>query len=205
MESNNHNDGHHTDNGSGHDEAHGQEHVHVYDGIVEQNNAMPAWWVWLFILTMAFGFIYWLHYTSGSGPTLLQEYEVALKQFQEEADRAASQVQAETEESLEAYMKNEMAISNGSGIYVAKCAMCHGDNLEGKIGPNLTDNFWIIGNGSRMDVLQTITKGSAAKGMPPWEGMLKPKEIKDVTAFVYMKIGSNPANAKAAEGTEVKK
>jgi cytochrome c oxidase cbb3-type subunit 3 len=69
----------------------------------------------------------------------------------------------------------------------------------------LTDNFWTTGDGSRMAVLHTITKGSAVKGMPAWEGMLKPKEIKDVASFVYSKIGSNPANPKAPEGTEAKK
>jgi cytochrome c oxidase cbb3-type subunit 3 len=56
-----------------------------------------------------------------------------------------------------------------------------------------------------MAVLHTIAKGSAAKGMPPWEGVLKPKEIKDVFAYVYSKIGSQPANPKAPEGNEVKK
>lgn len=182
-----------------------EDQVHIYDGIVEQNNPMPEWWKWLFILSIAFSFNYWLHYETGSGPTLKQEYDEALKKYQEDVDRAAGQTQADTEESLAGYMKSEPALANGAGVFALKCAMCHGENLEGKIGPNLTDAFWTTGNGSRMAVLQVIAKGSAAKGMPPWEGMLKAKEIKDVTAFVYSKIGSQPANPKAPEGTEVKK
>lgn len=181
------------------------DEVHVYDGIVEQNNPMPDWWIWLFILCVAFGFVYWLHYASGSGPTLRQEYEQALLDFQNQVDRQASTAQAESEETLTAYMKNEMAIANGMGLFASKCAMCHGENLEGKIGPNLVDNYWTTGDGSRMAILHTIAKGSAAKGMPPWEGLLKPKEIKDVAAFVFSKLGSNPANAKVPEGNEVKK
>lgn len=189
-------------NNSNHSNQDGQE-VHVYDGIIEQNNPMPTWWTWLFIICIAFGFVYWIHYFSGSGPTLIQEYDEALKQYEQDVEKAAGQVQAETEETLAAYMKNESALMNGAGIFAAKCAMCHGEKLEGKIGPNLTDRFWTNGDGSRMAVHHTIAKGSAAKGMPPWEGVLKPKEVKDVFAFVYSKIGSQPANAKAPEGKEV--
>lgn len=192
MESNNKNQGN------------SQEGFHVYDGIVEQNNPMPGWWIWLFILTVAFGFVYWVHYFSGSGPTLIQEYDEAFKKYQQETEKMAMVAQVETEETLTSYMKGEVVIASGAEIYASKCAMCHGEKLEGKIGPNLTDKFWTTGDGSRLAILHTIAKGSGAKGMPPWEGMLKAKELKDVAAFVYSKVGSNPPQAKAPEGSEVK-
>lgn len=184
------------DNKTNHDE-------HVYDGIVEQNNPMPEWWIWIFILTMIFGFIYWLHYEIGGGPTLQDEYNVAMQELENKIQKATV-ASVDTEESLTNYMKAEKALLDGSKIYTEKCAMCHGVNLEGKIGPNLTDNYWITGSGTRLDVVHVITKGSPAKGMPPWEGLLKPVEIKSVAAFVYSKIGSKPANAKAAEGNPIK-
>lgn len=181
------------------------EHTqHVYDGIVEENNPMPDWWNWLFIFTVIFAAIYWLHYSTGGGPKLIDEYHAAMAQYQEKVDKAAANAPADTEETLMAYMKNESAIAEGGKLYAEKCGMCHGTALEGKIGPNLTDKNWINGQGTRMDIVHVITKGSAAKGMPPWEGLLKPKEIKNVAAFVFSKIGSNPANAKAPEGNLVK-
>lgn len=192
MDSNNHNEGNH-----------GAD-VHVYDGIIEENNPMPDWWIWLFFLCIIFAFIYWIHYFTGNGPTLKEEYDIAMKNYEQMIESGTSK-QVETEETLMMYMKGETSLSNGAGIFTSKCAMCHGDKLEGKIGPNLTDMFWTTGDGSRMAVLHTISKGSAAKGMPPWEGMLKPNEIKDVTGFVYSKIGSNPPNPKAPEGVETKK
>ena len=127
-----------------------QHQTHVYDGIVEQNNPMPGWWVALFIGSCIFAAIYFLHYTSGSGPTLLQEYDADMKIFKETLAKNAPPPPADTEESLRAYMGGEAAIQEGKNLYTAKCAMCHGENLEGKIGPNLTDRFWITGDGSRL-------------------------------------------------------
>ena len=179
------------------------EAKHFYDGIEEQNNPMPDWWVWLFIFCIIFAFIYWLHYFSGSGLSLKQEYIAAMAEYRQNIEKNAGSV-VETEESLAALIKNEALLHEGGEIFAAKCAICHGDHLEGKIGPNLPDRFWSAGDGSRMAVMHTIAKGSAVKGMPAWETQLKPNEIKSVTAYVYSKIGSNPANPKAAEGVEVK-
>lgn len=178
--------------------------LHVYDGIAEQNNPMPDWWVGLFILCIIFAAIYWLHYQVGGGPTLKQEYAQAMNDYKIEVEKNAGRITVDTEENLMAYMKSENAIHEGGELFATKCAMCHGADLEGKIGPNLTDKFWLIGDGSRLSIVQSIKKGSAAKGMPPWETMLKPNEIKDVATYVYSKIGSKPANPKAPEGTEAK-
>ncbi|MEK6627313.1 MAG: cbb3-type cytochrome c oxidase N-terminal domain-containing protein [Bdellovibrionota bacterium] len=181
-----------------------KQSFHVYDGIEEQNNPMPDWWIWLFILTVIFSLIYWLHYTSGSGVTLKEEYDVAIKAYQEKNSQNLNNSSSETEESLMAFMKSENSILEGKNIYSAKCAMCHGVQLEGKIGPNLTDTFWITGKGTRVDVVKVIQKGAPAKGMPPWEALLKPEEIKYVASYVFSKKGSNPSNAKISEGVEVK-
>lgn len=181
-----------------------ENHHHVYDGIIEQNNPMPDWWIWLFIFTVIFGFIYWLHYTFGGGPNLKEEYNVAMQTYQSELEKGGQQQVADTEESLSEYMKVEANLLKGSTVFSEKCAMCHGVNLEGKVGPNLTDKHWINGNGTKLDIAQVIKKGVPSKGMPPWESLLKPNELKSVAVYVFSKIGSQPANAKAAEGHEVK-
>lgn len=178
--------------------------LHEYDGIEEQNNPMPSWWIWLFILSCIFAFIYWIHYTFGGGPTLTQEYQADLERYNQKVEAAQNTAGVETEESLTEFMKNESNLLAGAQIYAEKCAMCHGDKLEGKIGPNLTDNFWINGQGSRMDIMNLIAKGVPAKGMPPWEGMLKPNAMKSVVGYVVSKLGSQPPNAKEPQGTEIK-
>ncbi|MES2800974.1 MAG: cbb3-type cytochrome c oxidase N-terminal domain-containing protein [Bdellovibrionota bacterium] len=181
-----------------------QSEIHNYDGIEEQNNPMPDWWIWLFILCVIFSSIYWLHYQFGGGQSQSEEYAKAIARFTEEIKNGDAVTTPDSEESLIEYMKIESAVRGGAEMYSSKCAMCHGEHLEGKIGPNLTDQYWTTGNGSRMAIVHTINKGSAEKGMPPWESMLKPNDIKNVAAFIYSKIGSNPQNAKAPEGNQVK-
>lgn len=178
--------------------------VHVYDGIVEENNPMPGWWIWLFILTVIFAFLYWLHYEIGGGPTLKQEYAQELAAYNKMVEKNAMSGAADSEELLIAYMQNEQVQLQGATLFSEKCAMCHGVHLEGKIGPNLTDNFWIFGKGTRLDVVRVIREGSPVKGMPAWQSLLKPAEIKNVAAFVFSRIGSKPANAKAPDGVDVK-
>lgn len=177
---------------------------HNYDGIVEENNPMPGWWSWLFILTVIFGSLYWLHYEIGGGQTQAQEYSEALKIYQSETEKNSANAPPDSEDALAVYMKNELTLLSGAQIFSEKCAMCHGVNLEGKIGPNLTDNFWILGAGKRADLVKTIKEGSPVKGMPAWQPLLKPEEIKNVAAYVFSKSGSKPAGPKAPEGTEVK-
>lgn len=177
---------------------------HNYDGIEEENNPMPGWWSWLFIFTVIFGFMYWLHYEIGGGQTQAQEYAEALKNYHSETEKNSANVPPESEEALVSYMKNENVLLSGAQLFSEKCAMCHGVNLEGKIGPNLTDNFWIFGDGKRADIVKIIKEGSPVKGMPAWQPLLKPEEIKNVAAFVFSKNGSKPANPKAPDGAEVK-
>lgn len=35
---------------------------HEYDGIRELDNVLPPWWLWMFYATIAFSFVYLIHY-----------------------------------------------------------------------------------------------------------------------------------------------
>src|SRR5208282_6863296 len=37
---------------------------HEWDGIRELNTPLPRWWLWLFYITIAFAFGYWIFYPS---------------------------------------------------------------------------------------------------------------------------------------------
>ncbi|NPD47632.1 MULTISPECIES: c-type cytochrome [unclassified Lentimicrobium] len=96
-------------------------------------------------------------------------------------------------------------IEAGKALFQAKaCFACHGMNAEGNaLGPNMTDNFTKHGC-SEEEIISVINKGVAGTAMVPYEAQLKPEEVKALAKFIVSLKGSNPANAKAAEGEECK-
>jgi cytochrome c oxidase cbb3-type subunit 3 len=106
----------------------------------------------------------------------------------------------ETEESIKAASAKPGLAEVGAAQYAAKCVACHGDQLQGQIGPNLTDKFWIHGKGSHLDIVKVIREGVPDKGMPPWGTVLKKDEVYAVTAYIISKKGSNPKGAKEPQG-----
>lgn len=174
---------------------------HSHDGIQEYDNPLPAWWLWTFLLTIIFAFHYWIHYEFAGGTT--QKEELARDMSQVESHQRSRPAPAESENDLKILAGDGPALAQGKDIFVAKCAACHGADLQGIIGPNLTDEYWIHGKGSLVDIAVVVRGGVLDKGMPPWEGQLKPDEVKAVVVFVASRKGSHPANPKGPQGEKV--
>ena len=91
-------------------------------------------------------------------------------------------------------------LSAGKAIFNEKCAVCHKTDGGGGIGPNLTDEYWILGGGIK-NVFSTISEGGRdGKGMVSWKAELKPSEIAQAASYVLSLQGTTPAEPKAAEG-----
>jgi len=175
---------------------------HNYDGIQEYNNPLPNWWLVTFYGTIIFAVFYYGFYQLGSGPSLAQELVVARQEL--DAKRPVEpKGPTQSEDELAALMTKPEALAQGKEIFVAKCVACHLEGGQGLVGPNLTDNFWINGKGTRQDILQVVRKGVVEKGMIAWETMLKPEETLAVSGYVFTLKGTNPPNPKAPQGTEV--
>ena len=170
---------------------------HKYDGIEEFDNVLPAWWLYIFFGTIIFGFIYFLHYSTGSGPTQRQELQVSLDQIRALKKGGPTY----TEEKLAALF-DEKLTHEGREVFAAKCVACHGPAGGGLIGPNLTDKSWIHGQGTRADILKVISEGAPDKGMPAWGEQMAENEILEVASFVYSIKGTFAKDGKPAQGTE---
>ena len=94
-------------------------------------------------------------------------------------------------------------LAGGKKIYDTNCVACHKADGGGSIGPNLTDEYWILG-GDVKDVFNTIMEGGRdGKGMVPWKAQIKPSEIQKVASYILSLQGTNPPEAKAPEGANI--
>ena len=168
---------------------------HDYDGIRELDNRLPNWWLLTLFGAIVFSFGYWLYYHSF-------EWERGLwADFAEDEAAAAAQAAKAgpvTDDLITKLATNNEAVMKGEAVFKQQCAACHGDKGEGKIGPNLTDKFWIHG-GKPTDIYKTISTGVAAKGMPAWETMLGTEKTRYLAAYVSTLRNKN-VPGKAPEG-----
>lgn len=174
---------------------------HNYDGIRELDNNLPPWWVYMFYATIIFGVVYLARFHVFNDYTQDMEYEQevaeAMIAIEEYKKTAKGLVDANTVELL----TEASDIKAGGAIYTANCVACHMPDGGGGIGPNLTDEYWILGGGVK-NVFHTISEGGRdGKGMIAWKQTLKPAEIAQVASYILSEInGKTPANPKAAEG-----
>lgn len=174
---------------------------HEYDGIQEYDYPLPEWWLFAFLGTIMFAFFYFIHYDSGAGTSIAQELKSDMASI--DTLKRNRPVSGDSDEELRQLLASAAAVDNGRAVFAAKCAACHGVHLEGVIGPNLTDEYWIHGRGTLTDIAGTVRKGVLEKGMPPWDGVLKETELKSVVAYIVSQRGTNPPNAKAPQGDKV--
>ncbi|MDM1045377.1 c-type cytochrome [Myroides sp. 1354] len=173
---------------------------HDYDGIKELDNELPPWWVGLFYVTVIFSVVYLLRFHVFGGDNQIVEYEkamaIAKEQIEEYKKTAADLISAEDAQ----YLTDEASLAAGKKIFEMNCVACHQADGGGGIGPNLTDDHWILGGGVK-NVFHTISEGGRpGKGMVDWKKTLKPSEIEKVTSYVISLNGTTPASPKEAEG-----
>ena len=173
---------------------------HDYDGIKELDNDLPPWWKYLFIISVIWGVAYFAHYEIFGGESQEMEFARSMEEAKialEEYKKTAPDVMDADKVTL---MTDAGDLAKGKAIYETNCAACHKIDGGGQIGPNLTDEHWVLGGGIK-NVFHTISEGGRdGKGMVSWKAILKPTEIQQVASYVLSLQGSNPAEAKAAEG-----
>lgn len=170
---------------------------HNYDGIRELDNNLPPWWKYLFYVTIVFSVIYMGYYHILSGPSSAKEYENEVREAQL-ALAATQGNQPVTADNIK-LLTDAASLAKGKEIYTKNCASCHGNKGEGMVGPNLTDDYWIHG-GSVKDVYLVLINGVLAKGMPSWKAQFSPQDLEATASYVKSLHGTNPPNAKEAQG-----
>ena len=173
---------------------------HDYDGIRELDNVLPPWWVKMFYASIVFAVIYLVRFHVLEGPDQKAEFDTEM----EEARIAVEEYKKTAKDLIDAetvtLLTDAGDLAEGKKLFETNCIACHRADGGGTIGPNLTDEHWILGGGIK-NVFNTVTKGGRdGKGMVAWKGTLKPSEIQQVSSYVLSLQGTNPADAKAPEG-----
>lgn len=176
---------------------------HNYDGIKELDNPLPRWWVQGFYLTIIFSLAYVFYFHVFDKGSIEKEYQQDMAELLDKNAAETAQEETLSTEEIEKKLKSPEVLALGKTEFKTKCLSCHGANGEGGIGPNLTDAYWIHGDGTFLTTLKTVQEGVAAKGMPPWKALMKKDEIVAVTAYVLSLKGTRPSNAKAPQGEKV--
>ncbi len=133
------------------DEEIAEAEAHVWDEDVrELNNPLPMWWLWLFVLTIIWGGLYFLLYPSLGvydgvlGWSQEQQYEAQMAAAEERYGPLFAQFGSTPAEEL---VDNPQAMQTGASLYANYCSQCHGANALGATGfPNLRDDVWNWGS-----------------------------------------------------------
>ncbi|MFI0490843.1 cbb3-type cytochrome c oxidase N-terminal domain-containing protein [Flavobacterium sp.] len=174
---------------------------HDYDGIKELDNNLPPWWVYLFYACIVFAVVYLVRFEVMGGDNQEMELKKEMAQAKVEVAEYMKNAPDLMDEKTVTLLTSPADLAAGKAIFMTNCVACHRADAGGQIGPNLTDDHWILGGGIK-NVFHTITNGGRdGKGMIAWsKNGLKPKDIQHVASYVLSLHGSNPVNPKAPDG-----
>ena len=178
---------------------------HVADGIEEFDNPLPAWWFYMFVITIVWGVGYLIVYPGMGnfagviGWTQVGQYDkevaAADEKYRDMRDRYLALP-------VEEIAGDPAVRKMGMRMFANNCAQCHGADAKGRYGfPNLTDDDWIFG-GDPATIKATLENGRQAV-MPAWGSIIGDKGVTDVTRYVLSLNGRDVEEAQIAAGETV--
>ncbi|MFB9057488.1 cbb3-type cytochrome c oxidase N-terminal domain-containing protein [Mariniflexile ostreae] len=173
---------------------------HNYDGIKELDNDLPPWWLYGFYASIVFAALYLVKYHIFNGDNQMDEFETELAEAKIAIEAYKKTAKDLVDINTVTLLTDASDLSAGKAVYETNCVACHMADGGGGIGPNLTDDHWIL-DGDIKGVFNTISEGGrSGKGMIAWKSQLKPLQMAQVASYVLSLQGTTPANPKAAEG-----
>ena len=167
-----------------------------WDGIRQNDNKLPSWYVWSFIGTIIFAAVYLIiyHVTDNWTQDRAFREEVAAHE-QMFGTTSVSSEQFSTD--ANPFRGDAAAVTEGEKTYKSLCAACHGQNAEGIVGPNLSDAAWLYGSKESI-VFNVVMEGRMAnlkqnppKGpMPSHKQSLGAKKVWQVIAYMSSKYNN---------------
>lgn len=173
---------------------------HDFDGIKELNNPIPFWFNLLFYTTIAVAFVYMMvFHVFEVGSLQGKEYETEMANAEISKQEYIKKAGNLIDENSVVLLTDKAKIHEGAEIFTTKCVVCHGEKGEGKVGPNLTDEYWLHG-GDVKSIFKTIKYGVPSKGMVAWQNSMNGAQMQELASFILSLQGTNPPGAKEPQG-----
>ncbi|MFN8671883.1 MAG: c-type cytochrome [Candidatus Sericytochromatia bacterium] len=170
------------------------KHVFGLDEIAEENNKVPTWLFFTWIILLSWGFYYLVTYWTMPSDSLRKEVlssPITYKNKREEGFVSSSKT-TEVKEEKKADDGKAKLVADGKVVYEANCAGCHGTAGDGA-GPaaaalnpkprNFVKADYKYG-GDDAGLTKTIQNGVQGTAMPAWKDSLNPDQIASVIAYV---------------------
>jgi len=157
-------------------EEHKHKHAtHDFDGITENRvNSPPAYFNVLFYGLVLWG-IAFMAYFLFSGWSSDAEFQAKMEAHQQASAAAAPEAAAKVQSPAQA---DPLA---GQKLFASNCAMCHGAEAEGGIGPDLHGE--LAYGRTKEAIHESIAKGRP-NGMPAFGSQLSGNDLDNLTAFI---------------------
>ena len=176
---------------------------HSYDNIQELNHPLPSWWNAIWGISIVYALGYFTYYQFMGGPSLKTEFKNDFKVVLKQQDEFKKREMAFAQDYYNKVLA-EGGVQKGKEVYEINCLPCHAEGGRGDVGPNLTDDHWVLARGTPETIYKVVFSGSEANGMPVWSEMISKDEIYQAVAYVMtfhntFKKGKEPQGEKVAE------
>ncbi|MBX9870144.1 MAG: cytochrome-c oxidase, cbb3-type subunit III [Burkholderiaceae bacterium] len=177
---------------------------HVWDGtLMEQNNPLPRWWMWLFYLTIIFSIGYLVVYPGfgarqgNFGWSQAGAYEKEMKDGEALYGPIFNKYLSMD---VKEVAKDPQAQEIGQRLFLNTCSQCHGSDAQGaKSYPNLADGDWLYGGDP--DIIKTTIVGGRNGQMPPMGAAVgNADDVRNVANYVLSLSDSTHDPIKASLG-----
>lgn len=173
---------------------------HDYDGIQELDNDLPPWWKYGFYASIVAAVVYMSYYHIFDGANQKEEFQIEMAKAQLAVEEYKKNAPDLIDANSVILLTEASDLEAGNQIFTEKCVACHRADGGGGIGPNLTDEYWILG-GDIASIFTVISEGGRpGKGMISWKQDLKPAEMAQVGSYILSLQGTNPPDPKAPDG-----
>lgn len=156
---------------------------HAYDNIQELNHPLPSWWNFIFLICCIFSGGYFVYYQFMGGPSLRDEFNQEYARIVAVQEEFRKQNSAFNQEHYAAIVADD-GVNKGQVVFENNCLPCHAEKGAGDIGPNLTDDHWLVAKSTPDTIYGVVFNGSEENGMPAWAELLTKDEIYQAVAYV---------------------